>query len=280
MGKTRLALSPVVNHWWQVPLYVTPRGLTTSSIPYPAGAFEVLFDFHRHQLGLYTSDGQARRLPLVPQSVAEFYWRYQALLQEAGIAVDIWPVPVEVEDATPFPDDQHPNAYDANAAQRFWQVLLHANQLLTEFRSRFTGKVSPVHFFWGSFDLAVARFSGRPAPPHPGVPGRADWVTREAYSDEMSSAGGRAATGRKRPSTATPTPTRPALRRPACGPARRYSTRSSVSLCYPTSKRARTKTRAKTCWTFCKAPTRPPLPSRTGPVRPWSAPNFFWGCAH
>lgn len=190
VGKTRLALSPMVNHWWQVPLYVTPRGLTTSSIPYPAGAFELVFDFHQHQLVLYTSDGQERHLALEPQSVAEFYQRYQTLLAEAGIAVDIWPVPVEVADATPFPDDHHHNSYDADAAQRFWQVLLHADQVLTEFRGRFVGKVSPVHFFWGSFDLAVSRFSGRPAPEHPGgVPGLADWVTREAYSDELSSAG-------------------------------------------------------------------------------------------
>ncbi|TGE13835.1 DUF5996 family protein [Hymenobacter elongatus] len=190
VGKTRLALSPMLNHWWQVPLYVTPRGLSTLSIPYPEGAFELLFDFHAHQLVLYTSDGQARTLALEPQSVAEFYQRYQALLQAAHINVRIWPVPVEVPDVTPFPDDHHHRAYDAPAVQRFWQVLLRADQLLTEFRSRFTGKVSPVHFFWGSFDLAVTRFSGRPAPEHPGgVPNLADWVTREAYCDEVSSAG-------------------------------------------------------------------------------------------
>ena len=190
VGKTRLALSPMLNHWWQVPLYVTPRGLSTGSIPYPAGAFELLFDFHAHQLVLYTSDGRTRVLALEPQSVAVFYERYQALLHEAGIAVQLWPVPVEVADVTPFPDDDHHHAYDAAAARRFWQVLLRADQVLTEFRSRFTGKASPVHFFWGSFDLAVTRFSGRPAPEHPGgVPNLADWVTREAYCEEVSSAG-------------------------------------------------------------------------------------------
>lgn len=190
VGKTRLALCPMLNHWWQVPLYVTPRGLSTGSIPYPAGAFELLFDFHAHQLMLYTSDGRTHALALEPQSVAVFYERYQALLHEAGIAVKLWPVPVEVADATPFPDDDHHHAYDAAAARRFWQVLLRADQVLTEFRSRFTGKVSPVHFFWGSFDLAVTRFSGRPAPEHPGgVPNLADWVTREAYCEEVSSAG-------------------------------------------------------------------------------------------
>ena len=190
VGKTRLALCPMLNHWWQVPLYVTPRGLSTGSIPYPAGAFEVLFDFHAHQLLLYTSDGRTRNLPLEPQSVATFYQRYRALLHEAGIAVTIWPVPVEVADITPFAEDQHHHSYDAAAARRFWQALLHADQVLTEFRSRFTGKASPVHFFWGSFDLAVTRFSGRPAPEHPGgVPNLADWVTREAYCEEVSSAG-------------------------------------------------------------------------------------------
>ena len=175
VGKTRLALGPMVNHWWQVPLYETPRGLTTSAIPYPAGAFEVLFDFHQHQLVLYTSGGQARRLPLVPQSVAEFYRRYRALLQAAGIAVDIWPVPVEVEDATPFPDDQHHRAYDADAAQRFWQVPLHADQVLTEFRGRFTGKVSPVHFLLGQLRFgrhALLRPARAPAPRRRAGPGR------------------------------------------------------------------------------------------------------------
>ncbi len=190
VGKTRLALSPLLNHWWQVPLYVTPRGLSTRSIPYPDGAFEVLFDFHAHQLVLYTSDGQARTLKLEPQSVAEFYGRYQALLREAGIQVKLWPVPVEVDDRTPFAEDHQHKAYDADAVRRFWQALLLADQVLREFRSRFAGKASPVHFFWGSFDLAVTRFSGRPAPEHPGgIPNLADWVTRESYSAELSSAG-------------------------------------------------------------------------------------------
>jgi hypothetical protein len=190
VGKTRLALSPMLNHWWQVPLYVTPRGLSTLSIPYPEGAFEVLFDFHAHQLVVYTSDGQARTLQLEPQSVADFYGRYRVLLREAGIQVQLWPVPVEVEDKTPFAEDHQHKAYDAAAVRRFWQAVLLADQVLSEFRSRFAGKASPVHFFWGSFDLAVTRFSGRPAPEHPGgIPNLADWVTREAYSAELSSAG-------------------------------------------------------------------------------------------
>ncbi|WP_400191039.1 DUF5996 family protein [Hymenobacter sp. B81] len=190
VGKTRLALCPMLNHWWQVPLYVTPRGLSTGPMPYAAGSCEVVFDFQQHQLRLHTSAGGTHQLALTPCSVADFYQQYRSLLREAGIDVRLWPVPVEVEDATPFAEDRHHCAYDAAAVGRFWQVLLQADHVLNEFRSRFTGKCSPVHFFWGSFDLAVTRFSGRPAPPHPGgLPNLADWVTRESYSAEMSSAG-------------------------------------------------------------------------------------------
>ncbi|MBF9239906.1 hypothetical protein I2I05_21115 [Hymenobacter sp. BT683] len=190
VGKTRLALCPMLNHWWQVPLYVTARGLSTGAMPYAAGLCEVVFDFVGHRLRLHTSDGQTREMALHPCSVAEFYQQYRALLDHAGVSATIWPVPVEVPDTTPFPDNHRPGAYDRDAVQRFWQVLVQADALLNEFRSRFTGKASPVHFFWGSFDLAVTRFSGRPAPPHPGgIPHLADWVTREAYSAEQSAAG-------------------------------------------------------------------------------------------
>jgi hypothetical protein len=190
VGKTRLALSPMVNHWWQVPLYVTPRGLSTGSMPYANGSCEVVFDFSQHCLRLHTSDGRSRELALKPRSVADFYHHYRALLREAGIHVKIWPVPVELEEATPFTQDEHHCSYDSAAVQQFWQVLLRADAVLNEFRGDFTGKCSPVHFFWGSFDLAVTRFSGRPAPPHPGgIPHLADWVTRESYSAEQSAAG-------------------------------------------------------------------------------------------
>ncbi|MGY3089055.1 hypothetical protein ACVWYF_002095 [Hymenobacter sp. UYAg731] len=190
VGKTRLALSPMVNHWWQVPLYVTPRGLSTGSMPYARGSCEVVFDFNQHCLRLHTSDGRSWELALRPRSVADFYRHYRALLREAGIHVRIWPVPVELEEATPFAQDEHHASYDPVAVQQFWQVLLRADAVLNEFRSGFTGKCSPVHFFWGSFDLAVTRFSGRPAPPHPGgIPHLADWVTRESYSAEQSAAG-------------------------------------------------------------------------------------------
>ena len=190
VGKTRLALAPMLNHWWQVPLYVTPRGLSTGPMPYAAGSCEVVFDFVAHTLRLHTCNGQSYAMPLQPQSVADFYQQYRALLSAAGVAVKIWPVPVEVPDTTPFSENHHLRAYDADAVLRFWQVLLQVDRLLNEFRGHFTGKASPVHIFWGSFDLAVTRFSGRPAPPHPGgVPNLADWVTRESYSAELSSAG-------------------------------------------------------------------------------------------
>ena len=190
VGKTRLALCPKLNHWWQVPLYVTPRGLSTGPMPYAAGSCEVVFDFVGKCLRLHTCNGQAHTMPLYPRSVADFYQHYRALLREAGIIVKLWPVPVEVPDLTPFADNHHLHAYDTEAVLRFWQVLLQADRLLNEFRSHFTGKASPVHFFWGSFDLAVTRFSGRPAPPHPGgIPNLADWITHESYSAELSSAG-------------------------------------------------------------------------------------------
>lgn len=190
VGKTRLALSPMLNHWWQVPLYVTPRGLSTGPMPYAAGSCEVVFDFRAHQLRVHTSDGRTHELSLGPRSVADFYQAYRSLLRQAGIVVKMWPVPVEIEDTTPFTQDQIHRAYDATAVETFWDIMLRADQVLQEFRSRFQGKCSPVHFFWGSFDLAVTRFSGRPAPPHPGgIPNLADWVTRESYSEEQIAAG-------------------------------------------------------------------------------------------
>ncbi len=190
VGKTRLALAPMLNHWWQVPLYVSARGLTTGPMPTAQGSCELEFDFQQHHLRLHTSGGHHAALALEGQPLAVFYRRYHALLAAAGLEVAIWPVPVEIEDTTPFDQDERPRAYDPAAAHRFWQALLAADKVLQEFRARFTGKCSPVHFFWGSFDLAVTRFSGRPAPPHPGgIPHLADWVTRESYSAEQCAAG-------------------------------------------------------------------------------------------
>jgi hypothetical protein len=191
VGKTRLAFEPPLNHWWGVALYVSSRGLTTSAIPCGDGRLvEIEFDFPGRELAIRTSEGARRALPLAPRSVADFYAEYRSALDELGIEAHIWPVPVELADALPFAEDRLHASYDGEAAERFWRALVHADRIFKTFRARFLGKASPVHFFWGSFDLAVTRFSGRPAPPHPGgVPNVGDWVMREAYSHEVSSAG-------------------------------------------------------------------------------------------
>ena len=190
VGKVRLALAPFVNHWWQVTLYPGARGLTTTAMPCAAGTLEIRFDFLDHQLVLETGAGQRRILPLAPRTVADFHADVMHALQSLGTPVHIWPHPVEIVDPIPFPDDTVHRAYDAEAVQRFWRVLSQSAEVLQRFRSGFVGKCSPVHFWWGSFDLACTRFSGRRAPPHPGgVPHLADWVTREAYSHECWSGG-------------------------------------------------------------------------------------------
>ena len=190
VGKIRLAQSPWLNHSWHVPLYVTARGLTTSSIPYRDRVFDIAFDFVDHALVVRVSDGAERRLPLQPRTVADFYAAVMSMLDEAGIPVRIDRIPNEIADAIPFDQDTTHSAYDAKYVQRFWRALLQVDRVFSQFRTAFLGKCSPVHFFWGSFDLAVTRFSGRSAPPHPGgIPHLADSVVREAYSHEVSSAG-------------------------------------------------------------------------------------------
>jgi hypothetical protein len=190
VGKIRLALVPHINHWWHSTLYVTPRGLTTAAMPYGTRTFEISFDFLDHHLQIETSDGITRRIALVPRSVADFYQDVMGTLHEIGIEVRIWTRPQEVQEPIPFEQDYNHAAYDPEYAQRLWRILVQADRVMRAFRSRFIGKSSPVHFFWGSFDLAVTRFSGRRAPEHPGgVPNMADWVTREAYSHEVSSCG-------------------------------------------------------------------------------------------
>lgn len=190
IGKIRLALAPKINHWWHSTLYVTACGLTTSTIPDGTRNFQITFDFLKHQLQIETSDGIARTIALTPCSVADFYQAVMSTLKEIGIEVQIWTMPQEVAEPIPFEQDDLHADYDPEYAQRFWQILVQADRIMTIFRSRYTGKCSPVHFFWGSFDLAVTRFSGRRAPEHPGgVPNMADWVTREAYSHEVSSCG-------------------------------------------------------------------------------------------
>lgn len=190
VGKIRLAQTPWTNHSWHAPLYVTARGLSTSPIPYGERTFQIDFDFVEHRLLLQTSDGLSRTLPLAPRAVADFYRELFALLHELGLEIRIHPTPNEVVDAIRFEQDRIHASYDADYANRFWRALVQADRVFKQFRSGFVGKSSPVHFFWGSFDLALTRFSGRRAPQHPGgVPHCPDWVTREAYSHELSSCG-------------------------------------------------------------------------------------------
>src|SRR5262245_47190923 len=189
VGKIRLTLTPWLNHGWQVPLYVSARGLGTSPIPFGSEILEMEFDFVSHRLIVRTSRGDEATLRLEPQTVADFRVRLMGLLKGIGITVSINDVPNEVSHPIRFSQDHTHAAYDAAAAQRFWRALVQVDRIFKLFRSGFLGKASPVHFFWGSFDLAVTRFSGRRAPLHPGVPGLPDAVTQEAYSHEVSSAG-------------------------------------------------------------------------------------------
>jgi len=185
VGKVRLALTPRINHWWEVALYVNARGLTTSAIPYGDEIFEVQFDFIAHQLTILTSWNSSKTLALRPQSVAEFYAQFMSALRSLNIDVKIWPMPVEIPNPIRFDKDTQHASYDPEYAHRFWKVLVICENIFQEFRARFIGKDSPVHFFWGSFDFCVTRFSGRRAPERPG----ADAITREAYSHEVISAG-------------------------------------------------------------------------------------------
>ena len=185
VGKTRLALSPLQAHWWNVPLYVSARGLSTSAMPCGREMLEIEFDFVNHDLHFRLSNGLTLRTALRPQSVAEFYRDYQRSLAALGVEVKIHPVPVELKDPIPFEEDTQHASYDPESANRFWRALVRSDRIFQRFSTGFIGKISPVHFFWGSFDLAVTRFSGRPAPTRDG----ADAITREAYSHEVISAG-------------------------------------------------------------------------------------------
>jgi hypothetical protein len=190
VGKVRLALEPMINHWWQVPLYVSARGLTTSLMHAQGRGLEIEFDFIDHDLVIRTSDGARRNVKLQPRSVASFYDATMGALADLDVSVTMLARPVEVEESIPFAEDERHHSYDEAAATRFWTALVHAHRVMTTFRAGFIGKVSPVHFFWGAADLAVTRFSGRTAPEHPGgVPNCADWVQQLAYSHEVSSAG-------------------------------------------------------------------------------------------
>jgi hypothetical protein len=190
VGKIRLTLTPWTNHSWHVTLYVTARGLTTSPIPHGTDTFEIRFDFVDHQLRILKSDGAQRSIELKPRSVADFYKAVMAALDELKLPVKIDILPNEIPNPIPFDQDEQHRSYDPEYANRFWRVLVQADRVFKEFRSRFCGKCSPVHFFWGAPDLAVTRFSGRAAPKHPGgIPHLPDAITREAYSQEVSSLG-------------------------------------------------------------------------------------------
>jgi len=191
IGKVRLAKTPVLNHWWNVPLYVTASGLTTSLIPHPTGeGFQVDLDLRAHRLEIVTVSGSRRSMPLRSGPVTDFYASFMGLLADLGIATTIWPMPVEIEGAIPFVADDVHTEYDPEWAQRFWLALVQMVPVFEQFRARFVGKSSPVHLFWGGLDLATTRFSGRPAPPHPGgAPNCGPHVMAEAYSHEVSSLG-------------------------------------------------------------------------------------------
>jgi hypothetical protein len=190
VGKVRLGLMPMTNHWWHVTLYVSARGLTTSLMPIGGRGLELEFDFVDHVLDLRTTAGEHRHVTLEPRSVANFYAATTTALDELGVSVRLYPRPSEVVDAIPFDHDEVHRSYDADAANRFWRALVQADRVLTEFRAGFTGKASPVHFFWGGADICTTRFSGRPAPRHRGgVPNCPDWVQELAYSHEVSSCG-------------------------------------------------------------------------------------------
>jgi len=189
VGKIRLAQAPLVNHWWNVTLYVTPRGLTTGAIPHGTRTFRIDFDFVDHRLEIATSDGGRLSTALEPRSVADFHCEVMGGLEILGIPVRIWSTPVEIESPIPFERDEEHAAYDPDAANRLWRILVQSDRVMSEFRGRFLGKCSPVHFFWGAFDLAVTRFSGRRAPDHPGAPFVPLDVVREAYSHECASSG-------------------------------------------------------------------------------------------
>ncbi len=277
VGKIRLATAPHVNHWWQVPLYVTPRGLTTSIMHHGKTPFRIDFDFQDHLLRLETSAGASESFPLGAYSVAEFYDRVVASLARLGLDVRIWPHPVEVVEAIPFEEDTAHAAYDPESARRFWRVLQHADRALHEHRSRFLGKASPVHFFWGSFDLALTFFSGRTAPPHPGGvpqparPGGPRGVLARVLERRILA-------GERRPGHRRAGLLR--LRLPGAGrlPGRR---RRSVGrdlqpghggVCPSSTRRCGGRgTRRGCCGSSSRAPTRPPPTGEAGTARRWSA---------
>ena len=273
VGKTRLALSPMENHWWNVPFYVTPRGLGTSAIPCGADTFEMEFDLVAHHLVMRKSSGSQHFIRLYARSVADFYAEYMAALRALGIEARIYRKPVEFDDVTPFDEDQHHASYDTIYVERFRRILIESDRIFKQFRSRFLGKSSPVHFFWGSFDLAVTRFSGRRAPQKEGV----DPITREAYSHEVASCGFCRATGgsKTRPIMRTAPPACRDWTGRLCVRRRRTGTVSSASSSSSTRTRAPHPRPIRRYSSFAKAHTRPGRNSRNGTAPVSSAPSPY-----
>ncbi len=263
VGKVRMCHTPWTNHSWSVPLYVDARGLSTSLIPYVPHAYEMGFDFVDHELLIRSSDGRSGRVALESKTTAAFYAEVLAALTALGIDADIHPVPSEIPDAVPFPADTEHATYVPEHAQALWRALVQAHRVFLTFRAEFRGKVSPVHFFWGSFDLAVTRFSGREAPPHPGgMPNFPDDVAREAYSHEVTSLGFWPGTPTTPTRSSTPTPThrRTASPRPRCSPTPPCGCPTSASSSCPTRPCAPRRTPTAPCWPSPNRPTLRPRP--------------------
>jgi uncharacterized protein DUF5996 len=265
VGKIRLAQTPWVCHSWHVTFDVTPNGLRTPPIPHGTKSFQMEFDFFDHQLAIRTSNGEVRLIKLRPRSVADFYAEVMVMLRELNLGVHIVTKPNEVEVAIPFDQDRTHASYDPEYANRLWRILLQTDRVLKTFRAKFNGKCSPVHFFWGGFDLAVTRFSGRVAPPHPGgIPNIPDWITRDAYSHEVSSAGFWPGGGAV-PSIPTPIRNRRVSRMRRFDRRAPSTTTPCVNFFCPTMTCDRLNRRTTCCWNFCKAPMkrRPPWASGT-----------------
>lgn len=279
VGKTRLALAPMENHWWQTTLYITERGLTTSPMPYQDRTFAVDFDFIDHGLVLRTNEGATRTIPLVQRSVSDFYREYLAVLHSLEIEVELMDVPVEIPVAIPFAVDTEHRSYDGAAANRWWRVMVQVDRVLKRFRGRFEGKASPVHVFWGAFDLATTRFSGRKSPTYAGiVPNCPAYVMVEAYSRECSSCGfwpgGAGASEAAFYSYAYPEP--PGYSARTVRPDGAYY---DENLTCPTTSYAPPRRQTTRCSNSCKVHTKLQLISQRGTVLLWSGSNCERRCA-
>ena len=272
VGKVRLANTPLMSHWWNVVLYVSARGLTTGLIPHGDTGFSIDFDFIDHQLIVTSTGGDRRALPLRPRPIADFYSDVTSMLDELGLSTEIWTMPVEIPESIPFDTDREHIAYDGDQAHRFWLALVQMNRVFEMFRSRFIGKVSPVHFFWGAIDLAVTRFSGRTAPKHPGgAPHCGPHVMWEAYSHEVSSAGYWPGPDGEGVFYSYAYPEPPGIGMRPCRRRRHRSTKDSANSRCRTPRCERLTTPTPCCSSSCRAPTRSPPIRAAGTARRWNA---------